>query len=244
VEENKKITYKELSNYKTNDEITLESINGNKKQTYQIGAVTEQRTYGLEGQYSDALILVLNNDYIKEETEIERILINAKDPEKTEEKLKEIDNIYINNLASEVKAMKTMILILSIFIYGFITVVTLIGITSVFNTITSNMELRQKDFATLKSIGMTKSEFNRMITLESLFYSFKSLVIGIILGLLGSYAIYKLLSRGIDFGYVFPYKAIIISILFITIVVFIIMRYSIKKVNKQNIIETIRRDNI
>lgn len=244
VEENKKITYKELSNYKTNDEITLESINGNKKQTYQIGAVTQERTYGLEGQYSDALILVLNNDYIKEETEIERILINAKNPEEVGEKLKEIENIYINNLASEVKSMKTMILILSIFIYGFITVVTLIGITSVFNTITSNMELRQKDFATLKSIGMTKSEFNRMITLESLFYSFKSLVIGIILGLLGSYAIYKLLSRGIDFGYVLPYKAIIISILFITIIVFIIMKYSINKVNKQNIIETIRRDNI
>ena len=244
VEENKKTTYKELSNYKTNDEITLESINGNKKQTYQIGAVTEERTYGLEGQYSDALILVLNNDYIKEETEIERILINAKNPEEVGEKLKETENIYINNLASEVKSMKTMILILSIFIYGFITVVTLIGITSVFNTITSNMQLRQKDFATLKSIGMTKSEFNRMITLESLFYSFKSLVIGIILGLLGSYAIYKLLSRGIDFGYILPYKAIIISILFITIIVFIIMKYSINKVNKQNIIETIRRDNI
>lgn len=140
--------------------------------------------------------------------------------------------------------MKTMILILSIFIYGFITVVTLIGITSVFNTITSNMQLRQKDFATLKSIGMTKKEFNRMITLESLFYSLKSLVIGIILGLIGSYAIYKLLSSGIDFRYVLPYKAIIISILFITIVVFIIMKYSINKVNKQNIIETIRKDNI
>lgn len=244
VEENKKITYKELSSYKTNDEITLESLYGNNKQTYKIGAVTQERSYGLEGQYSDTLILVVNNDYVKEETEIERILLNTKKPEEIGKKLKEIDNIFINNLASEVKSMKTMILILSIFIYGFITVVTLIGITSVFNTITSNMQLRQKDFATLKSIGMTKKEFNRMITLESLFYSFKSLVIGIILGLIGSYAVYKLLSSGIDFGYVLPYKAIIISILFITIVVFIIMKYSINKVNKQNIIETIRKDNI
>lgn len=244
VEENKKITYKELSSYKINDSITLESLNGNNKQTYKIGAITQERSYGLEGQYSDTLILVVNNDYVKEETEIERILLNAKNPEEVGEKLKDIDDMFINNLATEVKSMKTMILILSIFIYGFITVVTLIGITSVFNTITSNMELRQKDFATLKSIGMTKKEFNRMITLESLFYSFKSLVIGIILGLIGSYAVYKLLSSGIDFGYVLPYKAIIISILFITIVVFIIMKYSINKVNKQNIIETIRKDNI
>ena len=132
----------------------------------------------------------------------------------------------------------------SIFIYGFITVITLIGITSVFNTITSNIELRQKDFATLKSIGMTKKEFNRMITLESLFYSAKSLFIGIALGLLGSYGIYKLVTRKIDYGYILPYKAIIISIIFIVVVVFMIMKYSINKVNKQNIIETIRKDNI
>ena len=121
---------------------------------------------------------------------------------------------------------------------------TLIGVTSVFNTITSNIELRQKDFAMLKSIGMTKKEFNRMITLESLFYSFKSLFIGIVLGIIGSYFVYKLMSGVADFGYIPPLKSIIIATIFIILIVFIIMKYSISKINKQNIIETIRRDNI
>ena len=137
-----------------------------------------------------------------------------------------------------------MILVISIFLYGFITVIALIGTTNIFNTITSNMELRQKEFAMLKSIGMTKREFNRMINLETLFYSTKSLIYGTILGIIGSYAIHKSFSKMYETVYVIPYKAIIICIIFVFIIVYIIMRYSINKINKQNTIETIRKDNI
>ena len=91
---------------------------------------------------------------------------------------------------------------------------------------------------------MTKKEFNRMITLESLFYSFKSLFIGILIGTIGSYFVYRLMSGVADFGYIPPLKSIIIATIFVIVIVFIIMEYSINKINKQNIIETIRRDNI
>ena len=96
----------------------------------------------------------------------------------------------------------------------------------------------------LKSIGMTKVEFNRMIRLESIFYGAKALLFGIPLGIAGSYVMYLAFSEGIDFGYMFPIKAIIIAILFVAIIIGIIMKYSLKKINKQNIIETIRNDNI
>lgn len=247
VTEGKVKVYKDITSYKINDEIEFESINpGYTAQKYKVGALTDKMSFGLEfGQMSDAsLILVLNKDYVTEKTQISKIFLNVKDADKAAQELEKMDNIYFENIADEVKILNTIILMFSIFIYGFITVITLIGITSVFNTITSNIELRQKDFATLKSIGMTKKEFNRMITLESLFYSAKSLFIGLILGLSGSYMIYKLVSRKIDYGYILPTKSIIISILFITVVVFMIMKYSISKVNKQNIIETIRKDNI
>lgn len=140
-----------------------------------------------------------------------------------------------------------MVLLISIFLYGFITVITLIGVTNIFNTITTNMNLRSKEFAMLKSIGMTKKEFNNMIRLESIFYGLKSLIIGIALGLGLSYWMYSSMVKadatsGIPF--VFPTMPIIISIIFIFIIVGIIMRYSLNKINKQNIIETIRKDNI
>ena len=140
--------------------------------------------------------------------------------------------------------MKSLLLIFSIFVYGFITVITFIGVTAIFNTITSNMELRKKEFAMLKSIGMTKKEFNNMINLESLFYSMKSLFVGIILGLGGSYLVYTVFSKRWDFGYSIPTIPIIISTVFVLVMVCVIMKYSINKIQKQNIIETIRKENI
>ena len=107
------------------------------------------------------------------------------------------------------------------------------------------MQLRSKEFASLKSIGMTKKEFNRMIRLESLMYGIKSLLIGIPLGVLGVFAIFSAFSKGsVPMGFVFPWKAILISIAVVFVAVWLIMKYSISKVNKQNIIETIRNDNI
>lgn len=154
---------------------------------------------------------------------------------------------YISIYDSEeiVRQFNAVMLIVGIFVYGFIGVISLIGLTNIFNTISTNMQLRSKEFASLKSIGMTKKEFNRMIRLESLMYGIKSLLIGIPLGVLGVFAIFSAFSNGnVPMSFVFPWKAILISIAAVIIVVWLIMKYSISKVNKQNIIETIRNDNI
>ena len=147
-------------------------------------------------------------------------------------------------MEESIRAENAIVLVVSIFLYGFIGVITLIGITNIFNTITTNMNLRKKEFAMLKSIGMTKKEFNRMIRLESIFYGVKSLIIGIPIGLVLSYGMYNMFKNSMEMEYVLPYKAIIVAIVFVAVVIGIIMRYSMSKINKQNIIETIRNDNI
>ena len=156
----------------------------------------------------------------------------------------DIENLDVFNINEQKEQMNAIVLIIAIFAYGFIIVISLIGITNVFNTINTNMRLRSKEFAMLKSIGMTKKEFNRMIRLESLFYGLKSLLIGVPLGLLGGYAIFKATGNTIMLNYSFPTMAVLISIVFVFFVVWLIMKISISKVNKQNIIETIRNDNI
>lgn len=155
------------------------------------------------------------------------------------------DSIFIYDYEETVRQFNAIMMIVGIFVYGFIGVISLIGLTNIFNTISTNMQLRSKEFASLKSIGMTKKEFNRMIRLESLMYGIKSLIIGIPLGVLGVFAIFSAFSKGsVPISFVFPWKAILISIAAVLIVVWLIMKYSISKVNKQNIIETIRNDNI
>ena len=155
------------------------------------------------------------------------------------------DNYYyienVDNIGVEQRAIYTAI---SIFLYTFIIITALIGITNIFNTITTSMELRQKEFAHLKSIGMTKKEFNRMIMLENVFLGFKSLIIGIPLGLVFSYIVHIAFSTNVVMEYMPPINGIIISIVAVSIILGLIMLYALRKINKQNIIETIRRDNV
>ena len=136
-----------------------------------------------------------------------------------------------------------MILVTNIFLYGFIAVVSLIGITNIFNTVTTGMELRGKEFAMLQSIGMTKREFDKMIRMESVFYGSKALIIGVVSGTLLSYVIYIAAGES-QLRYVFPLQAIVIAVVVVIILLLGIMKYSIVQIRKQNIIETIRNENI
>ena len=231
-------------NYKENDiisgEYNKEAIN------IKIGKISNEKPYSLENTYYGGGFIIVNKDYYKNiNFDLNRICIQAKNAEKAEEEIKNINNnVNIINFDAQAKEERSMVLVINIFLYGFITVITLIGVTNIFNTITSNMELRQREFATLKSIGMTKKEFNRMINLETIFYSTKALLYGIILGLLGTFAIYKAFDVKFNSGMYIPVIPILISIIFVFILVYVIMKYSIKRINKQNIIETIRKENI
>ena len=176
------------------------------------------------------------------------VYIDSKNANKTQEEIEKIlgnADYRLMNIDEDTKIMDSFYTLVAIFLYGFITVIALIGVTNIFNTITTNMNLRRREFAMLKSIGMTKKEFNRMIRLESFFYGMKSLIIGIPIGCVLSYLIYKALVSGrLIIKYQLPISAIIISAIAVFLLITTIMKYSINKINKQNIIETIRNDNI
>lgn len=232
-------------NYEKGDNISgnLDGVEFN----FTIAGITDDKPSGQEGtSYGNGCIFI-NVDEYKDRINFvpTDLAVNVDNPTEVEEHLNTTyHDSYILNIDKQVKFYKAVQLVTSIFAYGFITVITLIGVTNIFNTLTSNIELRQKEFAMLKSIGMTKKEFNRMINLETIFYSFKALLYGIILGLISSFAIYKAFAKSLDFGFIWPLGAILISIIFVFIIVFIIMRFAISKINKQNIIETIRKENV
>ena len=73
----------------------------------------------------------------------------------------------------------------------------------------------------------------------------KSLVIGIPVGCLISFGVYYVMTEGmIILAYKLPWRAIIISIVAVFLLITVIMKYSISKIDKQNVIETIRNENI
>ena len=250
-----KTVFENYYSLKTGDSIEVTLTNGEKR-TVKISKKTDERPMGYKNVYSNGGYLFVSEDFIQDKSDeksfhMGSLVIKSQNPDELENEinnLKKTNNLYsklyINNISKYVEENKKIILLISIFLYGFIAVITLIGVTNIFNTITTNMILRSKEFANLKSVGMTTKEFNRMIRLESILYGLKSLLIGIPLGLIGSYCIYNGIAKGLDFGYILPLKSIIIAIIFVFIIVGLTMKYSLNKINKQNIIETIREDNI
>ena len=87
-----------------------------------------------------------------------------------------------------------------------------------------------------------------MIHLESLLYTMKSLLIAIPIGLIGSAGIQWMMNLGRTeerlVPYFFPWFEILLCLVVVLLLLLVIMRFSIAKVSKQNIIETIRNDNI
>lgn len=154
-------------------------------------------------------------------------------------------SFYVSNMDKEMRDEKSLFTLLGVFAYGLIVVIALIGITNIINTLSTGMELRSREFATLRSIGMTDKQFAGMVRLESVFISVKALVIGVPLGILISYLLCVMMNRMDDaIIYEPPYKAIILCIVVVIMLIYAIMKLSMTKLRHNNIIETIKNENL
>lgn len=214
----------------------------------EVAAVADEKPFGLDN-LTDFLIVSEQTfeQLVHADNDGFSFYISSDDADKLTEELQkefETDRINIYNRDAQVRREKSFYMVFAIFLYGFIGVISLIGITNIFNTITTNMELRSREFAMLKSIGMTKREFTRMIRLESILYCGKSLLIGVPIGIALSLLLYRAFMEGAELGYTLPWGGILIAAAAVLLLIAGIMRYSMNRINRQNIIETIRNENI
>lgn len=139
-------------------------------------------------------------------------------------------------------AMRDITRLIMVFIYGFITMLTLIGLTNVISTISTNVRSRGREFAALRCVGMTPAGLRRMLNLESILCSAKSLIIGVPLGILGSYLLYRAFSSPVELDYAIPWLPIVQCTLGVIAITWFTMRYSMSQLRHDNIVETIRSE--
>ncbi|MBE5964412.1 MAG: ABC transporter permease [Lachnospira sp.] len=151
-------------------------------------------------------------------------------------------NLY--DYAAQAESDRNLLTILNVFSYGFITLISLIAAANVFNTISTNISLRRREFAMLKSIGMDNKAFNRMMNFECILYGAKSLILGIPVSVLISYAIHLSIMHGVEMAYKLPISAMLIATASVFLVVFMTMLYSMSKIKKDNPIEALKNENI
>ena len=139
---------------------------------------------------------------------------------------------------------KSLVTIMTVFSFGFIVLISLIAAANVFNTISTNIILRRREFATLRSLGMSEKDFRKMIIYECILYGTRALILGLPVSFVVSLMIYFNISIRTPVRFIFPAFSMIFAVVNVFILVFITMIYAVKKVNKDNIIETLKNENI
>lgn len=218
----------------------------------QIGLFTDETLMGISSNNYRTITMIISNEVAEKLFEDETInmdynlYLNSDNPEKAQEELEDLKtgSMYIYNVEMDRKQSEQMIMIMSVFMYGFISLISLISIANIFNTISTSISLRKREFAMLRSVGMTPTGFNKMIYFESIFYGIKALMYGIPISIGVIAALYWSISNTFEYGFELPW----LSILFVVIAIFIIvaaaMLYSVSKIKKENIIDGLKQENI
>jgi putative ABC transport system permease protein len=150
-------------------------------------------------------------------------------------------NYSCSDLTDVLKIMDTITIMLKTAMYGFTTLLTLIAVANIVNTISTGVLLRRKEFAMYKSVGMASGGFKKMIRLEALLYGIKALGFGLPTSLLISYCMFNAFDSNL---YVFNPDWIMYVIVIVAVfaILGVSMALSINKIKDDNIIEALKED--
>ena len=225
-----------------------------------VGAVTDERPMGklIQGFYApsvvvsepvfDAFTKNLSGDEIRNYVGYSDFM-TTDDDVLLEKDLTELNErvqkgYYIYNIHSAARAEQSLSTFLGVFVYGFITLISLICIANIFNTVSTSIALRRREFAMLRSVGMTPGSFNRMVRFESIFYGLKGLLWGLPISVFIAWVLYRLQLSVLSSGFTLPWVSYGFGVLMILIIVFSTMMYATHRIKKENIIDALKEENI
>ena len=249
-----------LSNYKVGDTLncTITSYDSDGKESakevkLKILAITDEILTG-NNQYPETSFGVVAYDDLipslgitddKSSSNLYYVATNQEKSTRDEvKKVAEENNLSVIDSIDEAQKLEQTMNVMKIFVYGFIVVISLVSVTNIINTISTNINLRKREFAIIKSIGVTPQGFKKMIYMESILYGILSLLYGIPIGICLNVLMNRILEGMITVQTLIPYKAILICVVAIFIITFIASYIPLKKISKENIIDNIRQESI
>ncbi len=151
---------------------------------------------------------------------------------------------YTFNVVEQSQKQLNLSLIFSVFLYGFVVLIAIVCTANIINTISTGIQMRKREFAMLKSFGITPGGFQKMIRYESIFYGLKALLYGLPVSFATVYLVYKTLGRNFDFHFFVPWDSVLMAIAGVFLIIGITMLYAVRKTKKDNIIDTLKNENL
>lgn len=226
------------------------------------GLLTDQRPMGVLISLLNEISLVVSRevfdslpDYLKDMDSVEtpnfqHLFLTSENTDTLETQIHEITEmtrdvygrVYVFNVAANARSERNQMLVLGIFTYGFISLISLICIANILNTVTTNIALRRREFAMLRSVGMTPKSFSRMIRFESVFYGLRALLYGLPISFAVSLLLHRIQADVFDVGFSLPWSSYGVAVLLVFIIVATTMLYSSAKTEKESIIDALKAE--
>ncbi len=151
---------------------------------------------------------------------------------------------YAGDVAEQREQSRMIVGVVNVFAYGFIILISLIAAANVFNTISTAVMLRRREFAMLKSIGMTEKGMRRMLSYECIIYGLRALLFGIPVSIGVTFLIHRVVSQELERSFYMPWHSILIAVGSVFLVVFATMLYAHSKLKKDNPIDALKNENL
>lgn len=153
-------------------------------------------------------------------------------------------NAYAGDAAEERENSRMIVGVVNTFAYGFIILISLIAAANVFNTISTAIMLRRREFAMLKSIGMTEKGMRRMLSYECVIYGLRALLFGLPVSVGVTFLIHRIVGQELESSFYMPWHSIVIATGSVLLVVFATMLYARHKLSKDNPIDALKNENL
>ncbi len=150
--------------------------------------------------------------------------------------------VRISRTDTMVRMLNVAIILGKMVLYGFVILLLFMGFTSVISTLTANIRIRSREFAVLKSVGMTRASLRRMLYLESIICMAKASVSGSILGIAIPFLINLSIRQVFPVRYHIPWAILVPGILIIFSTVMVITWVETNRLKDESIMEAIRMD--
>jgi len=222
-------------------------------------AITRENPIGLEFQYFGSPTLVIPKslyDGVAERTDddldtdlyLPSIYVVTEKSKVVEEDIRTMlktipsSQVYITNLSTARESDRQVTVITKLLSFGFISLVSVICLANLINTVTTTTTLRRKEYAMLRSVGMSQKSFNRMIRLESIFVGLRVLIFGIPISIGVNYLLFYLQSYNNLLSFRIPVAQYVMVVLLIFVLIFATMSFSISQIHRENIIDALKSD--
>ena len=150
-----------------------------------------------------------------------------------------------NDFVEQADSTQMLATVVNVFCLLFTVILALIAMANVFNTVTNSLILRRREFAVMKSVGLSNRQFRSMIAEECTHFGIGGLVPGLIISVGVSYLLYAAVTQSMSgLPFTLPWGYVALALGMTAAAMGISVAYGMHRCKADNVVEALRTDGV